>query len=96
MPHPNQSHGRISVDRGVGEEEQRTKEQTCSSKEAFREEMVQAAGSREVILPLCTDEALPGILHPDVESSVQVRHGPVGVLSEEGHQNDPWDGTPLL
>jgi len=31
----------------------------------------------------------------DVESSVQKRHGPVGVHPEEGHRNDPRNGTPL-
>jgi len=28
-----------------------------------------------------------------VESSVQERHGPVGVHPENGHKNDPWNGT---
>ena len=41
-------------------------------------------------------EASPGALHPDVESSVQERHRPVGVHPEQGHRNDPRDGTPLL
>ena len=36
------------------------------------------------------------MLHPDVESSVQERHGPVGAHPEEGHKNDPRDGTPPL
>ena len=27
-------------------------------------------------------------MHPDVESPVQERHGPVGVCPEEGHKND--------
>jgi len=31
-----------------------------------------------------------------VESSVQERHGPVGRRPEEGHKNDPRDGTLLL
>ena len=43
---------------------------------------------REVILPLCSGEASPGILHPDVESSAQERHGAVGARPEEVHQND--------
>ena len=29
-----------------------------------------------------------------MESSVQDRHGPFGVHPEEGHKNDPRDGTP--
>ena len=33
---------------------------------------------------------------PSVESSVQESHEPVGVHPEEGHKNDPRDGTPLL
>ena len=37
-------------------------------------------------------ETLPGVLHPDVEFSVQKRHGPVG----RGHKNDPRDGTPPI
>ena len=45
---------------------------------------------------LCAGEASPGVLHLDVESSVQERHGPVGVHPEEGHKSDPRDGTPLL
>ena len=51
---------------------------------------------REVILPLCTGEASPGVLCPDGESSVQERHGPDGACPEEGHKNDPRDRTPLL
>ena len=45
---------------------------------------------------LCTGEASPGVLPPDVESLVQERHEPVGTYPEEGHKNDPRDGTPLL
>lgn len=37
----------------------------------------------------CAGETLPGALHPDVESSVQERHGPVGVQPER----DVKDGT---
>ena len=46
--------------------------------------------------PLCAGEASPEILYPDVESSVQERHRPVGVWPEEGHRNAPRDGTLLL
>ena len=49
--------------------------------------------SREVISSLCAGETSPGVLHPDVESSVQERHGPVGANPEGGHKNDPRDGT---
>ena len=45
---------------------------------------------------LCAGETLPGIVHPDVESSVQKRHGPAGAYPEEGQKNEPRDGTPLL
>ncbi|XP_052537264.1 protein THEMIS isoform X2 [Tympanuchus pallidicinctus] len=45
---------------------------------------------------LCSGETLPGVLHPDVESSVQERHRSVGVRPEEYHKNDPRDGTTLL
>jgi len=31
-----------------------------------------------------------------VESSVQERHGPVGVHPEKGHKTNPWNGTLLL
>jgi len=44
---------------------------------------------------LCTDETSPGVLHPDVESSVQERCVAVGAYPEEGHRN-PNSGTPLL
>mgnify|MGYP001852221541 CR=1 FL=1 len=47
-------------------------------------------------MPLCAGEASPGALHLDVESSVQERHGAVGVHPEEGHKNDPRDGTAVL
>jgi len=36
-------------------------------------------------------EASLGVLHPDVEFSVQERHRPGGVCPEEGHTNDPWN-----
>ena len=46
-------------------------------------------------LPGC-GELGSGILHPDVESSVQERQRPVGARPEKGHKNDPRDETPLL
>jgi len=45
---------------------------------------------------LCAGEASTGELHLVVESSVQERHGPVGACPEEGHRNEPRDGTHLL
>ena len=45
---------------------------------------------------LCTGETSSGVLPPDVESSVQERHGASGVCPEEGHKNDPGDGMPPL
>jgi len=35
-------------------------------------------------------------MSPDVEFSVQERHGPVGECPEEGHKYDPRGGTPSL
>ena len=57
-----------------------------------------ASRAREVILPplLCADEASPGVVCPDVESSVQEIQGSVGVHPEEDHKNGARDGTPLL
>ena len=45
---------------------------------------------------LCTGETPPGVLPPGAKFSLQERHGPVGVHSEEGHKDDPRDGTPPL
>lgn len=39
-------------------------------------------------------EASLGVLCPDVEFSVQNRHGLVGEHPEEGHKNYPRDRTP--
>ena len=47
-------------------------------------------------LPLCVGVASSGVLHPDVEPSVQERHGLVTVCPEEGYKKDLRDGTPLL
>jgi len=52
--------------------------------------------SREGILPLCSGEISPGIMHPALEPSAQEGHGPVGLGPEEGHKIDASDGTPLL
>ena len=41
-------------------------------------------------------EASPGVLCPDVESSVQKIHEPVEACPEKGNKNDPWNGTPFL
>jgi len=35
----------------------------------------------------------PGILCPEVESSVKERHGPVGMHPGKGHRNEPWGQT---
>ena len=45
---------------------------------------------------LCTGESSPGVLHPDIKSSVQESHRPIGVHPEDGHKNDPRERTPLL
>ena len=45
---------------------------------------------------LCDGEASHGVLRPDMESSVQERHRPVGVHLVEGHKNDTRDRIPFL
>lgn len=54
--------------------------------------------SKEVIFypVLVRPKASPGVVYPHVESSAQKRHGTVGVNLDEGHKNDPKDGTSLL
>ena len=44
----------------------------------------------------CAGETLSGVLCPDVESSVQEIHGPVGVPPEECHHDSLRDGTASL
>lgn len=41
----------------------------------------------------CAGETFPGVVHPDVGSSV---HGPVGEHPEKGYKNDTGDGVPPL
>jgi len=55
----------------------------------------QHKGGDSTLLP-CTGRASSGVLHPHVEPSVQGRHGPIGMCPEEGHKNDPRDGTRFL
>ena len=43
---------------------------------------------------VCTGETSPGVLHPNVEPSVQERCGPVKVCPEKSHKSDPRDGIP--
>ena len=49
-----------------------------------------------MVLPLCAGEESRGVLCPDVESSAQERHRPVGVCPKEGYKNVPRDGTSPL
>ena len=53
---------------------------------------------RKVILPLNSAlvTPLPGVLHPDVKSSVWEGRRPVGACPEEDYKNDPRDGRPIL
>ena len=44
----------------------------------------QTEGDDPCLLP-CDGETSPGVLPPDVESSVQETHGSVGACTEEGH-----------
>ena len=43
---------------------------------------------------LSAGEASPGVVCPNMESSVQERHRPVGAYAEEGCKSDPMNGTP--
>ena len=48
--------------------------------------------SREVILPLCSCDNSPGLLHPVLEPPTQ-GHGVVGASPEVGHKDDKRAGA---
>ena len=52
-----------------------------------------ASRAREVVLSIYVREISLGVQYPDVESSLQEKHGPLGAHPEVGHKNAPRDGT---
>ena len=52
-----------------------------------------ASRSREVILPLCSCETPPGVLHPLVGPQKQEGYKTVGVGPKEGHKDDQKTGA---
>ena len=45
---------------------------------------------------VCAGEPSCGVPRPDMDSSVQERHGPVGVHPKKAHKNNTGDGALLL